>query len=125
MILLFVFISVITNRKWFGGYETVTVTPSTLAVESRLLGFTTSRHEYMNHSVQKLRYDEWFPKSGRALSRLRTHGVRFEYDGETQFVAVDAETADCMDLIDRMVEIYRFSTALSQEQAMSESLFQT
>lgn len=122
MILLFAFLSIITNKKWFGGYETVTVAPSTVEVESRLLGFTTSRHHYMNQSIQKLRYEEWFPKKGRALSRGRTHGVRFEYDGVTHAIAVDAETADCMDLIDRMVEIYKFSTAPSQDPVMLTGL---
>ncbi len=115
MILLLVFSTIMANKKWFGGYEMVTVSPSTMEVESRLLGFTTSRHQYMNQTVQKLRYEEWYPQKGRALARARTHGVRFEYDGVTQALAVDAETADCMDLIDRMVEVFSFSTAPSRE----------
>ncbi|HVT98261.1 MAG TPA: hypothetical protein VHE33_12205 [Acidobacteriaceae bacterium] len=123
MILLLAFSTVMANKKWFGGYQRVTVTPSTMEVESRLLGFTTSRHQYMNQAVRKLRYEEWYPQTGRALARARTHGVRFEYDGVTQAIAVDAESADCMDLIDRMIEVFSFSTAPSSEPEMATSLF--
>jgi hypothetical protein len=113
MILLLVFISVSTNKKWFGGYEVVTVSPSMTEVESRMFGRITSRRHYVNHAVRDLRYEEWFPEKGRW--RLRQNGVRFGYEGVTQTIAVDAHANDCVDLIDRLVEVYKFSTAAPQE----------
>jgi hypothetical protein len=113
MILLFVFISVKTNKRWLGGCEVVTVTPSTMEIESRFLGKTRTSHNFVNQTVRNLRYEEWFPDKGRW--RFRQLGVRFEYKGVTQTIALDADANDCMDLIDRMVEVYKFSTAASQE----------
>lgn len=125
MILLFAYISIITNKKWFGGCQLITLTQSTMQVDSRIFGITTSRRDFMNQAVQSLRYEEWFPARGRDLSRLRQHGIRFEYKGVTQTIALDAETSDCMDLIDHMNEVYHFSTAPSREPAVIESLFRT
>lgn len=77
----------------------------------------------MNQAVQKLRYEEWYPQNGSALARARTHGVRFEYDGVTQAVAVDAETADCMDLIDSMVEVFSFQPRPRESQKWLRACF--
>jgi hypothetical protein len=120
MILLLIYSSIITNKKWFGGYELVTVDPSSIEIESRMWGATKSIRHFMNQSVRNLRYEEWFPKTGRM--RLRQNGIRFECDGVTQTVALDAETSDCMDLIDQMIDVYKFPTGPSRDPTAIVSL---
>lgn len=121
MILLWIYFSIITNRKWLGGYELVTVTPYAFKVESRVLGITTSSRHFTNAAVQNLRYEEWLPARAWGLWQM---GIRFEYEGSTQTIAQNVDTGDCWDLIDRMAEVFRFPTTPPQEPAEFGSLFQ-
>ena len=86
------------------GYDAVAVSPSTLEVQSSLLGLTTSRKEFDNQGVQNLRYEEW--SGGRGGTQ---NGIRFEYNGKTITFARQARTDDSWNLIDRMCEVYKFS----------------
>ena len=91
-------------RALFGS-DTAIVTPSLLRIESIVLTFTTSRREFDNQTVQNLRYEEW--AGGRAGTQS---GIRFEYEGETVTFARQAKSNEAWDLIDRMCEVYKFST---------------
>ena len=87
------------------GHDTAIVTPSLLGIESTVLTFTTPRKEFDNQTVQNLRYEEW--PGGRAGTQS---GIRFEYGGETVTFARQAKSNEAWDLIDRMCEVYKFST---------------
>jgi hypothetical protein len=86
------------------GYDVVSVSPSTIEIQSSLLGMTLSRKEFNNQIVQNLRYEEW--SAGRGGQQ---NGIRFEYNGKTITFARQAKADDSWSLIDRMCEIYEFS----------------
>jgi len=106
MFLVLGFIAIATNPRLIGGCERVTVTDSTLLLETRMLGLTTSRRTFNNQRVRTLRCDEWFPS---ARYEHRESGIRFEYEGQTVDFARNVTTADAQKLAERMFSVYPFS----------------
>jgi hypothetical protein len=98
------FLYLVFNTLLFG-YDLVAVSPSTFDVQSSLLGVTISRKEFDNQAVQNLRYEEW--SGGRGGQQ---NGIRFEHNGKTITFARQATEDDSWALIDRMCEVYKFST---------------
>jgi hypothetical protein len=85
--------------------EFVVLDRTTLEIQKRLFSFKLSDRSFPNSTVENLRYDEW--GGGRAGMQ---NGVRFECAGETVTFARQATATDSWDLIDKMVEVYKFPT---------------
>lgn len=105
MFLVLGFIAIATNPRLVGGCKRVTVTDSTLLLETRMLGFTTSRRTFHNQQVSDLRCDEWFPS---ARYEHRESGIRFEYEGQTIDFARNATAADAQTLVEGMLTAYPY-----------------
>jgi hypothetical protein len=83
--------------------ELVVLNQTTLEIQRSLLSINLSDRSFPNSTIENLRYDEW--SGGRAGMQ---NGVRFECVGETITFARQATHSDSWDLIDKMLEIYKF-----------------
>jgi hypothetical protein len=83
--------------------ELIVLDQTTLEIQKWLFSFSLSERSFPNCTIENLRYDEW--SGGR--SGLQ-NGIRFECAGETVTFARQATNGDSWDLIDNMLEIYKF-----------------
>ncbi len=90
--------------------DLVVVNQTTLEIQRWLFTLCLSQRSFPNSTVENLRYDEW--SGGRAGMQ---NAIRFESAGETVTFARQATESDSWDLIDKMCEIYKFSTRESAE----------
>lgn len=84
--------------------EVIILTPTDLEIRTSIFGLIRSHRSVPNTTVEKLRYEEW--SAGKAGMQ---HGLRFECVGETITFAMNATAAECSDILDQMLEAYKFS----------------
>jgi hypothetical protein len=90
--------------------EHIILNQTTLEIQRWLFIFSLSQRIFPNSTMENLRYDEW--SGGRAGTQ---NAIRFESAGETITFARQATHSDSWDLIDRMLEIYKFPMRESSE----------
>jgi len=95
--------SIYAIAKMLFSSEIVVLNQTTLEVQRLLPSFSLSDRSFPNSTIENLRYDEW--AGGRAGMQ---NGIRFECAGETVTFARQATHSDSWDLIDKMLEIYKF-----------------
>jgi hypothetical protein len=83
--------------------ELIILNQTTLEIQRSLFSFNLSDRSFPNSTIENLRYDEW--SGGRAGMQ---NGVRFECVGETVTFARQASDSDSRELIDKMLESYKF-----------------
>lgn len=97
----------IANIYWVANMlfasELIVVDQTTLEIQKWLFSFRVSDRSFPNSTIENLRYDAW--SGGRSGMQ---NGIRFECAGETVTFARQANHSDSWDLIDKMVEIYKF-----------------
>ena len=83
--------------------EVIVLNQTSLEIQRWLFAFNLSRRSFPNSTIENLRYDEW--SGGKAGTQ---NGIRFESTGETFTFARQATHSDSWDLIDKMLEVYKF-----------------
>jgi hypothetical protein len=100
---IFLFLLYVLLLELFGA-ELIVITPADLEIQSLVFGVIRSRRSIPNSTVEKLRYEEW-PGPYRDGT---DNGLRFECVGETVTFALNAPTEDCHDILDKMLQVYKF-----------------
>lgn len=82
--------------------ELIILNETTLEIQSWILSINLSQRNFLNSTIENLRYEE---KRGRYGAQSR---IRFESAGETITFAREASRSDSSDLINRMLKVYKF-----------------
>ena len=90
--------------------EIIVLNEASLEIQKRLFAFKLSQRNFPNSTIENLRYDEW--SGGRAGTQ---NCIRFESAGETLTFARQATHSDSWELIDKMLEVYKFPLRESAE----------
>ena len=109
--------SIYAIAKMLFSSDVVVLNQTTLEIQRSLLSFSLSDRSFPNSTIENLRYDEW--SGGRAGMQ---NGIRFECAGETVTFARQATHSDSWDLIDKMLEIYKFPMQDSSDTARSPAV---
>jgi hypothetical protein len=96
--------------------EIVVLNQASLEIQKWLFAFKMSQRSFPNSTIENLRYDEW--SRGRAGTQS---GIRFESAGETLTFARQATHSDSWELIDKMLEVYKFPMQESTESSPAVS----
>jgi len=90
--------------------EVIVLNQTSLEIQRRLFAWNLSQRSFPNSTVENLRNDEW--SGGRTGTQ---NGIRFESAGDTFTFARQATHSDSWDVIDKMLEVYKFPMQESSE----------